>query len=48
MVLTVGKRQYDAVQNYINARYICDHESMWRLLESPMHDRSHAAIRLPV
>jgi hypothetical protein len=31
-----------------DARYVSAPEAMWRLLEFPMHDRSHAVIRLPV
>ncbi|XP_065323624.1 uncharacterized protein LOC135930767, partial [Gordionus sp. m RMFG-2023] len=40
--------KYDEINNHINARYVSSCEAMWRLLENPMHDRSHAIIRLAV
>lgn len=39
---------HDEIATFINARYVSAPEAMWRLLEFPMHDRSHAVIRLPV
>ena len=39
---------YDEPMSYINARYVSAPEAAWRLLEGPMHDRSHAVLRLPV
>jgi Helitron helicase-like domain at N-terminus len=39
---------HDEIATYLDARYVSAPEAMWRLLESPMHDRSHAVIRLPV
>src|SRR5258705_15894 len=48
MVVTAGQLQHDEIANYIDARYVSAPEAMWRLLESKMHDRSHAVIRLPV
>ena len=39
---------YNEITNFINARYVSAPEAMWRLLESKMHDRSHAVMRLPV
>ena len=38
----------DEIATYLNARYVSAPEAMWRMLEFPMHDRSHAVIRLPV
>ncbi|GBO29328.1 hypothetical protein AVEN_184184-1 [Araneus ventricosus] len=43
-----GLLQHNEIANYIDARYLSAHESMWRLLESHMYDRSHAVMRLPV
>jgi hypothetical protein len=40
--------RYNEIANYIDARYVSAPEAMWRLLESKMHDRSHAVHRLPV
>jgi hypothetical protein len=40
--------RYNEIANYIDARYVSAPEAMWRLLESRMHDRSHAVQRLPV
>ncbi|GBN41537.1 hypothetical protein AVEN_90633-1 [Araneus ventricosus] len=48
MVLTAGQVQYNEIANYIDARYVSAPEAMWRLLGSHVHDRSQAAIRLPV
>ena len=31
-----------------NCRYVSAPEAMWRLLQSPMHERSHSVMRLPV
>jgi hypothetical protein len=39
---------HDEIATYLDARYVSAPETMWWLLESPMHDRSHAVIRLPV
>ena len=40
--------RYDELSNYISCRYVSAPEAMWRLRESPMHDRSHAVMRLNV
>ena len=51
MTITVGENpqlRHDELTNFINARYVSAPEAMWRLLESPMYDRSHAVMRLPV
>lgn len=39
---------HDEISNFINCRYVSAPEAMWRLLELPLHDRSHSVIRLPV
>ena len=38
----------DEISHYLDARYVCAPEAMWRLLENPMHDRSHAVYRLAI
>ncbi|XP_065315370.1 uncharacterized protein LOC135924246 [Gordionus sp. m RMFG-2023] len=38
--------KYDEIKSHLNTRYVSSCEAMWRLLEYPMHDRSHAIIRL--
>ncbi|GBM56033.1 hypothetical protein AVEN_239721-1 [Araneus ventricosus] len=48
MVLSAGQVQCNEIANYIDTRYVSSPESMWRLLGSHMHDRSHAVIRLAV
>ncbi|GBL91638.1 hypothetical protein AVEN_23682-1 [Araneus ventricosus] len=48
MVLTAGQVQYNAIANYVDARYVNAPEAMWRLLGSHINDRSHAVMRLPV
>ncbi len=40
--------RYNEISNFIDCRYVSAPEAMWRLLESKMHDRSHAVMRLPV
>ena len=39
---------HDKIATFIDARYVSAPEAMWRLLQSPVHDRSHAVIRLLV
>ncbi|XP_065314115.1 uncharacterized protein LOC135923348 [Gordionus sp. m RMFG-2023] len=39
---------HDEIKSHLNARYVSACESMWRLLENNMHDRSHAVIRLGI
>ncbi|GBL82067.1 hypothetical protein AVEN_50630-1 [Araneus ventricosus] len=48
MVLSAGQVQYNGIANYIDARCVIAPEAMWRLLESHIHGRSHAVMRLPV
>ncbi|XP_065315372.1 uncharacterized protein LOC135924248 [Gordionus sp. m RMFG-2023] len=36
------------IKSHLNARYVSACESMWRLLENNMHDRSHAVISLGI
>ncbi|KAJ8911351.1 hypothetical protein NQ315_011644 [Exocentrus adspersus] len=38
----------DEVRNYLDYRYVSSMEATWRLLEFPLHGRSHAVIVLPV
>src|SRR5277367_5278029 len=43
LAITAGQNpevRHNEVANYIDARYVSAPEAMWRLLESPMHDRS--------
>ena len=40
--------RFNEISNFIDCRYVSAPEAIWRLRESPMHDRSHAVIRLPV
>ncbi|XP_075588849.1 uncharacterized protein LOC142597684 [Dermatophagoides farinae] len=49
-VTTDGENEivHDEVRNYIDSRYTAACEAIWRLLEFPMHDKSHAVYRLPV
>lgn len=39
---------WDEIKSFLNARYVSDPEGMWRLLEKPIHQKSHSIIRLPV
>src|ERR1700733_5422591 len=39
---------YSEISHFIDCRYVAAPEAMWRLRESPMHNRSHTVIRLPV
>jgi hypothetical protein len=39
---------HDEVKEYIDARYVCPQEAVWRILEYPMYDRSHSICSLPV
>ncbi len=38
----------DKVRSYLDARYVCALETIWRIFEFKMHDISHAIIRLAV
>ena len=38
----------DEIIQYLDARYVGPCEAIWRILEFPMHGRSHAVQRLPV
>ncbi|KAL7078670.1 hypothetical protein ACQ4LE_002279 [Meloidogyne hapla] len=42
------KNDYDEIKEYIDARYICPQEAVWRILEYPTYDRSHSITTLPV
>ena len=39
---------HNEIERFLDSRYVSAPEAMWRLLETKMHDRSHAIIRLPV
>lgn len=41
-------KTYMEVYNYIDVRYVSAPETIWRLLELNMHERSYSVIRLPV
>lgn len=49
-ISSVGQQELriNEISNFIDARYVSAPEAMWRLLESPTHDRSHTVMRLPV
>ncbi|KAL7077514.1 hypothetical protein ACQ4LE_003091 [Meloidogyne hapla] len=36
------KNDYDEIKEYIDARYVCPQEAVWRILEYPTYDRSHS------
>ena len=38
----------DEIVQYLDARYVGPCEAVWRILEFPMHGRSHAVLRMPV
>ena len=38
----------DEILQFLDARYVGPCEAVWRILEFPMHGRSHAVQRLPV
>lgn len=42
------KNPYDEVENYLNGRYISTSESVWRILEFPIHDRYPTVVHLAV
>lgn len=44
---TRGRVEWDEIQSYMDSRYLCAIESMWRIFKFPMTYRSHAVIRLP-
>ena len=37
---------YDEITQYVDSRYISAPEAYWRLLEYPMHHKSHTIVRL--
>lgn len=43
-----GETANDEISKFLETRYVCAPEAIWRLLENPMHDRSHAIYRLAV
>ncbi|KAL3123191.1 hypothetical protein niasHT_010361 [Heterodera trifolii] len=42
------KNDHDEVKEFIDARYVCPQEAVWRIFELPMYDRSHCIMSLPV
>jgi len=40
--------QYDEIKAFLDARYVSAPESVWRILEYPMQDKSHSVFRLAV
>ncbi|CAF1613761.1 unnamed protein product [Adineta ricciae] len=40
--------EWDEIKTHLNARYVSAPEAAWRLFEFPLHDKSHAIIRLAV
>ena len=40
--------EYDEIKQYINTRYICPLEAMYRLFQYPLHEMSHTIKRSAV
>ncbi|DAZ99062.1 TPA: LOW QUALITY PROTEIN: hypothetical protein N0F65_010948, partial [Lagenidium giganteum] len=40
--------QRDEIKEFLNARYISNVESCWRILDYPIQDKSHSVTRLPL
>ncbi|CAF1361102.1 unnamed protein product [Rotaria sordida] len=40
--------EWDEIKAHLDARYVSAPEAAWRLFEFPLHDKSHAIIRLAV
>ncbi|CAF0897947.1 unnamed protein product [Rotaria sordida] len=43
-----GTLEWDKIKAHLDARYVSAPEAAWRLFEFPLHDKSHAIIRLAV
>nr|XP_046478596.1 uncharacterized protein LOC124217240 [Neodiprion pinetum] len=43
-----GQPIINEIQDYVDSRYVGPMEAAWRIIELPMHGRSHAVTRLPV
>ncbi|CAF3050347.1 unnamed protein product [Rotaria sp. Silwood2] len=43
-----GTLEWDEIKAHLDARYVSAPEAAWRLFEFPLHDKSHAIIRLAV
>ena len=41
-------KQFDEIVAYLNCRYICPYEAVWRMLQFQIHFREPAIKRLPV
>ncbi|CAF4809532.1 unnamed protein product, partial [Rotaria sp. Silwood1] len=46
--MTVLTLEWDEIKAHLNARYVSAPEAAWRLFEFPLHDKSHAIIRLAI
>nr|CAD2188042.1 unnamed protein product [Meloidogyne enterolobii] len=42
------KNDCDEIKEFIDARYVCPQEAVWRILEFETYDRSHSITTLPV
>ena len=45
---TVEISSVDEISRFLDSRYVGPPEACWRLLEYPMHDKSHTIVRLAV
>jgi len=43
-----NRDQVDEIANYVDARYVCPPEAMWRIFQFSMHDISHTVVRMDV
>ncbi|CAF0898016.1 unnamed protein product [Rotaria sordida] len=43
-----GTLEWDEIKAHLDARYVSAPEAAWRLFEFPLHDKSHAIVRLAV
>ena len=39
---------HDEIEQFVDSRYVSPPEAMWRLLENPLHGKSHAVYKLAV
>ncbi|KAI9383363.1 hypothetical protein POPTR_013G071501v4 [Populus trichocarpa] len=46
--MVMKKETNDEIQAYLNCRFICPYEAVWRLFQFPIHSRSPAVERLQV
>uniref|UniRef100_A0A7E4URS8 ATP-dependent DNA helicase n=1 Tax=Panagrellus redivivus TaxID=6233 RepID=A0A7E4URS8_PANRE len=45
---TNGVAEHDEILQYMDSRYVCPSEAIWRLMEFEHHGRSHTVVRLQV